>query len=136
MTVTKVVDEDKKDRQQKRVVIILFSVCLLGFSYLVYDYFGIVNRTTLPENFAQVDETVKSWQMNGLVYRFEPAKSKMIVDEAKWDRMTKTEKIGVVTQLARYCAEGKRDQAWAFEVVGNRSSSVIGELGARGLVIQ
>jgi hypothetical protein len=136
MTVTKVVDEDKKERQQKRVVIILFSVCLLGFSYLVYDYFGIVNRTTLPENFAQVDETVKSWEMNGLVYRFEPAKAKMIVDEAKWDRMTKTEKIGVVTQLARYCAEGKRDQAWAFEVVGNRSSSVIGELGARGLVIQ
>jgi hypothetical protein len=136
MTVTKVVDEDKKERQQKRAVIILFSVCLLGFSYLVYDYFGIVNRTTLPENFAQVDETVKSWEMNGLVYRFEPAKSKMIVDEAKWDRMTKTEKIGVVTQLARYCAEGKRDQAWAFEVVGNRSSSVIGELGARGLVIQ
>jgi hypothetical protein len=136
MTVTKVVDEDKRERQQKRIVSLLFSICILGFSYLVYDYFSIVNHTALPENFAQVDQTVKSWQMNGFVYRFEPTKAKMVVDEDKWDRMTKQEKIGVVTQLARYCAEGKRDQAWAFEVVGNRTSSVIGELGAKGLVIQ
>ncbi len=136
MTVTKVVDEDKRERQQKRIVSLLFSICILGFSYLVYDYFNIVNHTALPENFAQVDQTVKSWEMNGFVYRFEPTKAKMVVDEDKWGRMTKQEKIGVVTQLARYCAEGKRDQAWAFEVVGNRTSSVIGELGARGLVIQ
>jgi hypothetical protein len=136
MTVTKVVDEDKKERQQKRMVAVLFSICLLGFSYLVYDYFKIVNHTALPENFAQVDQTVKSWEMNGFVHGFEPTKAKMIVDEDKWDKMTKQEKIGVVTQLARYCAEGKKDQGWAFEVVGNRSSSVIGELGARGLVIQ
>ena len=136
MTVTKVVDEDKRERQQKRIVSLLFSICILGFSYLVYDYFNIVNHTALPENFAQVDQTVKSWEMNGFVYRFEPTKAKMVVDEDKWERMTKQEKIGVVTQLARYCAEGKRDQAWAFEVVGNRTSSVIGELGARGLVIQ
>jgi hypothetical protein len=136
MTVTKVVDEDKKERQQKRIVILLFSACILGFSYLVYDYFNIVNHTALPENFAQVDETVKNWEMNGLVYRFEPTKSKMVVDEDKWGKLTKAEKIGVVTQLARYCAEGKREQAWAFEVVGNRSSTVIGELGARGLVVQ
>lgn len=136
MTVTKVVDEDKKERQQKRIVLVLFSVCLIGFSYLIYDYFNIVNRTTIPEDFAQVNQTVKGWEMNGLVYRFEPSKATMVVDEDKWGKMTKEEKIGVVTQLARYCTEEKKDQTWAFEVVGNRSSSVVGELGSRGLVIQ
>jgi len=136
MTVTKVVDEEKKERQQKRIVLILFSVCLLGFSYLVYDYFAIVNRTALPEDFAQVDQTINSWQANGLVANFEPAKAKMVVDEDKWNRMTREEKIGVVTQLARYCATGKREPTWAFEVIGSRSSSVIGELGTKGLVVQ
>jgi hypothetical protein len=136
MTVTKVVDEDKKDRQQKRVVVLLFSICILGFSYLFYDYFGIVNHTALPENFAQVDQTVKSWESNGFVYHFEQSKAKMVVDEDKWSRMTKEEKIGVVTQLARFCSEGKTQQTWAFEVVGNKTSTVIGELGSKGLMIQ
>ncbi len=136
MTVTKVVDEDKKDRQQKRVVVILFSICILGFSYLFYDYFNIVNHTALPENFAQVDQTVKSWETNGFVYHFEQSKAKMVVDEDKWSKMTKEEKIGVITQLARYCSEGKKQQTWAFEVVGNKTSTVIGELGTKGLIIQ
>lgn len=135
MTVTKVVDEDKRKRQQRRVVFTLFSICILGFSYLVYDYFNIVNHTALPENFAQIDETVKTLQMNGLVDRFEPAKAKIIVDEDKWGKMTKEEKIGLVAGFARYCADQKKDQLWAFEVVGNRTSSVVGELGSRGLVI-
>jgi hypothetical protein len=136
MTVTKVADEDKKDRQQKRVVVILFSICILGFSYLFYDYFSIVNHTALPENFAQVDQTVKSWETSGFVYHFEESKARMVVDEDRWSRMTKEEKIGVVTQLARFCSEGKKQQTWAFEVVGNRTSSVVGELGSKGLIIQ
>jgi hypothetical protein len=135
MTVTKVVDEDRKDRQQRRVVFTLFSICILGFSYLVYDYFNIVNHTALPENFAQIDESVKTLHMNGLVDRFEPAKAKIVVDEDKWGKMTKEEKIGLVAGFARYCADQKKDQSWAFEVVGNRTSSVVGELGSRGLVI-
>ena len=136
MTVTKVVDEDKRERQQKRIVLTLFSICILGFSYLVYDYFNIVNHTALPEDFAQVDQVVKGWESNGLVSDFEPAKARLVVNEDKWERMTKEEKIGVVTQLARYCADRQREQSWAFEVVGNRTSSVVGELGSRGLVIQ
>jgi hypothetical protein len=135
MTVTKVVDEDKKERQQRRIVLTLFSICILGFSYLIYDYFHIVNHTTLPEDFAQVDQTVQSWQMNGLVTSFEPGKAKIVVDEEKWKQMTKAEKIGMVTGLARFCAQGSRERPWEFEVVGKRTSLVMGELGSRGLVI-
>lgn len=136
MTVTKVVDEDKRERQQKRIVLILFSVCVIGFSYLIYDYFNIVNHTALPEDFAQIDQTISSWKANGLVANFEPAKAKLVVNEDKWNKMTRQEKVGVVTQLARYCATGKREPTWAFEVVGSRTSSVVGELGTKGLVIQ
>lgn len=135
MTVTKVVDEDKKERQQKRLVVTLFSICILGFSYLVYDYFNIVNNTALPEDFAQVNQTVHTWQANGLVSSFDPGKAKIVVDESKWNQMSKAEKVGVVTGLARYCAEGKSERQWQIEVIGKNTSSVMGELGPRGLVI-
>ncbi len=136
MTVTKVADEEKKERQQKRVVLVLFSVCLLGFSYLVYDYFSIVNHTALPEDLGKVDQTIQTWEATGLVSNFEPAKAKLVVDEDKWNKMTKAEKVGVVTQLARYCASRKSEPMWSFEVVGSRTSSVVGELGTKGLIIQ
>jgi hypothetical protein len=136
MTVTRVEEVDRKERQQKRVVIVLFSLCFVGFAYLFYDYFNIVNHTTLPENFAQVDQTMQQWQATGLVYRFDPAQRRLVVNEDKWNSMSKVEKIGIVTQLARYCAEPRKEPSWAFEVVGNRTSSIVGELGSRGLVIQ
>ncbi len=136
MTVTRVADEEKKERQQRRVLVVLFSICLIGFSYLVYDYYRIINRTALPEDLGHVDQTISSWQANGLVSEFEPAKAKMVVDEDKWNKMTKEEKIGIVTQLARYCASEKSEPMWSFEVVGSRTASVVGELGSKGLVIQ
>ena len=136
MTVTKVIDEEKKERQQRRIIVALFSVCLIGFSYLVYDYYNIMNHAALPEDLEHVDQTISSWEANGLVSNFEPAKAKLVVDEDKWNKMTKQEKVGVVTQLARYCANGKSEAVWSFEVVGNKTSAVVGELGSKGLVIQ
>ena len=135
MTVTKVIDEDKKERQQKRVVIALFSVCIIGFSYLVYDYFTIVNHAAIPEDFAQVDQTINGWKSNGLVSSFDPSKEQLVVNEEKWNKLSKREKIGIVTQLARYCAAEKQRAAWKFEVVGSNTSSVVGQLGSKGLVI-
>jgi hypothetical protein len=136
MSVTKIVDEEKREHHQKQIIVALFSVCILGFSYLVYFYFNTVDRTSLPEDLAQVDQTINQWQLNGLVYSFDDAQAKLIVNEDLWDKMTREEKMGVITQLARYCSERKREQAWKFQVMGNRSSSVLGELGARGLVIR
>ncbi len=136
MTVTKVVDEDKKERQQRRLLVTLFSVCVLGFSYLIYDYFNIVNHTAMPEDLSQVGQTVDSWKSSGLVNRFDPSKDRLFVYEDKWDRLSREEKIGIVTQLARYCADAKKTGDWRFEVVGNRTSAVVGALGSNGLVIQ
>jgi len=138
MTVTKVVDEEKKERGQRRTVFLLLSICVIGFSYLIYDYFNIVNRTTLPEDLAGVDQTVNSWKSNGLVTSFDPAQAKIVVREDRWSSLSRQEKIGIVTQLARYCAEEMekvKPAPWKLQVIGNRTSSVVGELGDRGLVI-
>lgn len=135
MTITRVIDEDKKEREQKRILVVLFSVCMMGFSYLVYDYFSIVNHVALPEDLSQVNQTINGWKLNGLVNSFDPSKERLVVYEDKWNKLSKGEKIGIVTQLARYCAEEKQAGAWKFEVVGNRTSSVVGVLGSRGLVI-
>jgi hypothetical protein len=135
MTVTKVVDEETRDRRQKRTMVALFSVCIIGFSYLVYDYFNIVNRTSLPENLSAVGKTINGWKSSGLVTSFDPSQDKMVVREDQWTTLSKQEKIGIVTQLARYCAEENKAGPWKFRVIGNHSSSVVGELGERGLVI-
>ncbi len=136
MTVTRVADEEKKERQQKRIVLVLFSICMVGFSYLVYDYYKIVNHASLPADLGQVEQAISGWRADGLVSDFEPAKAKLVVDEDRWKKMTREEKIGIVTQLARYCASGKSEPMWSFEVVGSKTSSVMGELGSKGLVIQ
>jgi hypothetical protein len=135
MTVTKVVDEDKRERRQKRIMAVLFSVCIFGFSYLLYDYFNIVNRTSLPEDLSAVSQTINGWKSNGLVTSFDPSQDKIVVREDRWDTLSKREKIGIVTQLARYCAEENKSVPWKVRVIGNQTSSVVGELGERGLVI-
>lgn len=136
MTVTTVAEEEKKERQQRRLLIVLFALCVAGFSYLIYDYFDIVNRTTLPEDLASVNMTVDGWKSKGLVTSFNPTEDRIVVSEEKWSSLTKAEKIGIVTQLARYCADEKRKEAWKIQVLGNRTSAVMGELGTRGLIIQ
>ncbi len=135
MTVTQVVDEEKRERGQRRLMIAMFSVCILGFSYLVYDYFNIVNRTSLPEDLSAVSQTVDSWKSNGLVTKFDPAQEKIVVREDRWSGLSRKEKIGIVTQLARYCADENKTGTWRLQVIGNRTSTVVGELGQRGLVI-
>ena len=136
MTVTKIADEDKKERRQRRTIIALFSICLVGFSYLVYDYFGIVNRATLPEDLSQVDQTIHAWRTQGFVVRFDTASSTLVVNGQKWAELTRGEKVGIVTQLARYSAKREERKTWSFLVVEDRSHSVVGELGPNGLLIQ
>ncbi|MBI5463573.1 MAG: hypothetical protein HY966_01305 [Ignavibacteriales bacterium] len=135
MAVKKISSEEQEERRQKRIILVLFAVCIVGFSYVVYDYFNIVKRTTLPDDLTKVSGTIKEWQSKGLVDRFDVESSKLIVNENEWNKMTRNEKVGIVTQLARFCSEEKKVSTWSFQVIGNRSSAIVGELGSRGLVI-
>ncbi len=114
----------------------LFSVGVLGLSYLVYDYLQIIDRATMPESLSQVDPMVAKWRADGLVDSFDAMQATLIVNEQEWFDRKKEEKIGIVTQLARYCAEKNQNPTWTLTVLGKRTSSILGEMGRRGLVVQ
>ena len=136
MPVTSVAKADAEDLRQKRIVIILISVCVLGFSYAGYDYVQIVNRVSLPEDITQVDPIVEQWKREGLVQSFDPIQATLVVNEEKWNEQEREAKIGIITQVARYCAKKNNLDVWTVKIVGSRSLATLGELGRRGLVIQ
>lgn len=135
MATVRIVDADKEARRQKRFIIVLFSIGFLGLSYLVYDYTQIISRTSIPENLTQLDPIIEKWQMDGLVQSFDATKGKLVVNEQAWEDRRKEEKVGIVTQLARYCAQKNNSSVWTLTVVGSRSAKVLGEFGSGGLII-
>lgn len=136
MTVRNAVDVEKKEKREKTLVVGLFAFCIVGFSLVFYHYFDIVNRSSLPEDLAQVENTVEDWRSSGLVERFDPSQAKLVVNEVRWKAMKKEEKLGIVTQLARFCADASKKETWKLQVVESKSFAVVGELGDRGLVVQ
>jgi hypothetical protein len=136
MTVRNAVDVEKKERREKRLVVGLFAFCIAGFSLIFYHYFDIINRASLPEDLAQVENTVEDWRTSGLVERFDATKATLVVNDDRWKAMRKEEKLGIVTQLARFCADASKKESWKLQVVESKSLAVVGELGDRGLVVQ
>lgn len=136
MAVRTIEKADAEDRRQRVIIISLFSVGILVLSYLVYDYMRIINRATLPENLDAIDPIVAQWRAEGLVDSFDASLAKVVVNEVEWDRKDRDEKIGIVTQLARYCAEKSPDRKWRITVMGKRSLVVLGEIGSSGLRVQ
>lgn len=136
MTVVRIVDADKEALRQKRIIIGLFSIGFLGLSYLVYDYTQIISRTSIPEGLTQVEPIIEKWQTDGLVQSFDATRAKLIVHEQAWQDRKKEEKVGIVTQLARYCAQKNNSSVWTLTVVGSRNAQVLGEFGSGGLIIK
>lgn len=135
MAVRTIDQADAEDRRQRVVIITLFAVGIFGLSYLVYDYTQIVNRSSIPDNLNSVDPIVAKWQAEGLVDAFDVPQARLVVHESAWDTKEREEKIGIITQLARYCAEKNAESRWRLTVVGKRSSAVLGEIGTSGLRI-
>jgi len=127
-----IVDE-KAERRQRRIIITLFSICFLGFSYLIYDYVQMMNRVSLPENPDQVELAVQQWTADGFVLSFDVPQAVLKVNEHAWDKKKPEEKIGVITLLSRYCARENRSKDWQLRVVGGASMRTLGEMGSRGL---
>lgn len=136
MAVRTIEKADAEDRRQRVIIVSLFSIGILVLSYLVYDYMQIINRVSLPERLDAIDPIVAQWRAEGLVDSFDAAQAKVVVNEAAWDQKDRDEKIGIVTQLARYCADKSVDRKWRITVLGKRSSVVLGEIGNSGLRIQ
>jgi hypothetical protein len=134
MAVIRVADVEKKELRQKRLIAVLFAFCIAGFAYVGYYYYDITNRASLPEDLTQVDDTITKWQVDGLVSRFSASEAKLTVNRDRWSKLSRPERVGIVTQLARYCAH--EGLTWKFKVVEDRSLAVVAEVGAKGLVVQ
>lgn len=135
MAVRTIDQAEAEDRRQRIIIITLFAIGIFGLSYLVYDYLQIVDRVAIPENINAVDPIVARWQTEGLVDAFDVPQARLVVNEAAWDSKERDEKIGIITQLARYCAEKNAETRWRLTVVGKRSSAILGEIGSSGLRI-
>ena len=126
---------EKEDRRQKRLIIALFVIGFIGVGYAAYDYMQLVDRATLPQNLSEVDPVIEQWKASGLVHSFDASRSTMVVNETQWAGKKKAEKIGIITQLARYCAEKNKSATWALTVKGRSSAATLGEMGPRGILV-
>ena len=126
---------EAEERRQRRLLITLFSIVFVGLGYVLYDYFRIINTQHLPENVGGMDQIVASWKTEGFVRSFDSSKAILIVDEAGWKRRRRSEKINILTQLARYCAEKKQSNSWAMTVLADGNGSVLAELGSTGFKV-
>ncbi|HXG39224.1 MAG TPA: hypothetical protein VNL36_10695 [Bacteroidota bacterium] len=136
LKVTRVEDAEAEARRQKIIIIALSSLCLVGFSYLIYDYIRITNRISFPENISQTDVVVRRLQAEGLVDSFDPTSARLVVYEKPWNSKSREERIGIITNLARYSAQQNKEKVWMLSVYGKQSSALLGELGRSGLVLQ
>jgi hypothetical protein len=124
---------EAEERRQRKILLTLSSVVFVGLIFIVYDYFRIVNAHPLPEKTSQYEAILEKWKAEGFIKTFDLQNSVLVVNEAQWETRTRPEKIGVVTQLARYCAEKKKSQSWVLQVVGQNQGRVIAEMGNAGL---
>jgi len=130
--VTTVAAEEKR---QKRTLIALFSVVFLGLGFVVWDYFRIVSITPLPENTSSYDLIVEQWKSEGFVKSLDMTKRVLVVNETQWEKRQRPQKVGILTQVARYVAEKKGSNSWVLQVVGQSNGNVLAEIGNAGLKV-
>jgi len=133
--VKSVTQAEREDRRQRRIIASLFVFGILGLAYAFYDYYQIVNHVTIPQDLEAVDPAVASLKASGLVEDFDVAQHVITVNEGKWSERKRPEKIGIITQLARYCADKNKSASWALTVRGHATSATLSELGPKGLVV-
>jgi len=136
MATVRIVDPNKEDRRQRWLMIALFAIGAIGISYLVYDYVRIINHVSIPEDASQMDPIVQVWKQEGLVASFDAKKALLVVEEKKWKERDREAKVGIIIQLARYCAQKNNSQNWVVKVVGSSTHETLGEMGQSGLVVQ
>lgn len=121
------------ERRQRRTILILLSIVLIGVLYVFYDYYTVANTRPMPENSALIEPLILSWKSENFVTRFDAANAILVVNEDEWSSRGHAEKLDIVTRLARYCAEKKKSPIWTIRIVSQASGSVLAEMGAAGL---
>lgn len=124
---------DAEDRKQRRIVLVVLAIALAGGAWVGYDYYDTVSTELLPENVSKMDDVLAQWKDDGFVRELNVQKAVLIVDPARWERRKRVEKMNIVTQLARYCAEKNRTPSFQLRVLPASDGPVLAEMGPRGL---
>ncbi len=124
---------DAEDRKQRRLILVVLAVALLAGTWAGLDYYDTVSTELLPEDIGKMDAVLAHWKSEGFVRSFLVQDALLVVDQVRWEKRKRVEKMNIVTQLARYCAEKNRTPAFLLRVQAEESGPVLAEMGPRGL---
>lgn len=124
---------DAEDRKQRRILLFVLAIALAGGAWVGYDYYDTVSTELLPENVGKMDDLLARWKDDGFVRELNVQNAVLIVDQTRWERRKRVEKMNIVTQLARYCAEKNRTPSFQLRVLPAVDGPVLAEMGPRGL---
>lgn len=122
-----------EERKQRRLILIVLAIALVGGAWVGYDYYDTVSTELLPEDTSRMDQVIDRWKNDGFVRTFDVQSAMLIVDPARWNDRKRVEKMNIVTQLARYCAEKNRTPSFSLRVMTAADGPVLAEMGPRGL---
>jgi len=124
---------DVEERKQRRLILIVLAVAALAGTWAGLDYYDTVSTELLPEDIGKMDTVLDRWKADGFVRQFQVNEALLLVDPARWENRKRVERMNIVTQLARYCAEKNRATSFLLRVQATESGPVLAEMGPRGL---
>lgn len=124
---------DVEDRKQRRMILIVLAVAALAFTWAGLDYYDTVSTELLPEDLGRMDDVLERWKADGFIREFRVQESLLLVDEARWGARKRVERMNIVTQLARYCAERNKSTSFSLRVQATDTGPILAEMGLRGL---
>jgi hypothetical protein len=124
---------DVEDRKQRRMILIVLAVAVLAFTWAGLDYYDTVSTELLPEDIGKMDDVLARWKADGFVREFRVGQTLLVVDQSRWESRKRVERMSIVTQLARYCAERNKSTSFILRVQSTETGPVLAEMGLRGL---
>lgn len=124
---------DVEERKQRRIILVVLAIAIVGGAWAGFDYYDTISTELLPEDTGKMDAVLDHWKTEGFVRAFVVHDALLVVDQARWEKRKRVEKMNIVTQLARYCAEKNRTPAFLLRVQAQETGPVIAEMGPRGL---
>lgn len=128
-----VLKADVEEQKQRRLIMIVLAIALVGGAWVGYDYYDTVSTELLPEDVTQMDGVIARWKQDGFVREFDVRSAVLVVDPTRWNDRKRVEKMNIVTQLARYCAQKNQTPSFLLRVQPTADGPVLAEMGPRGL---
>jgi hypothetical protein len=131
----KILNADEEERRQRRLLWVVLAVAVMAGTWAGFDYYDTVSTELLPEDIGKMDVVLDHWRSEGFVRDFVVRDALLLVDKGRWEKRKRVEKMNIVTQLARYCAEKNRTPSFLLRVKAEASGPVLAEIGPRGLKV-